>query len=725
MRPVHTLQAARRNYANTPGVKQTQRAHEEAHVIMWYSSILTELRDVGVSPSKEAIAGVFQRFRAENLVNKIPKYKVDIVTQLILNVPQSAVDVFKNHLHERRFERSALTQDILNSKQLLLDYTPPGCVGAWTKWLCNREEVCCDIARAIVQHFERQFAGGTQSEDAAGSRFIKACRASDSDIVQFQASSSLYYNWLRPTVQAEEPHAIEEIHSMYLEGHLRQDLYRLSMSKMSAQVGATLTLRGVPAVDATLKRLSQDMRAPRTDEQLRRVAEGKRAEWLSIQGQAKAAQEAFVDFVQESCGKLLQDAVARAEAITFNATAGPAAATQFLNKHVRVLAVTSSQEVTAHIEKARQDIVDQWGHKCQISRKDQVPTVLFMHVDDVPLKDWGEKERRTAAEVEAESKAGDARLERGKKQAWLDLLAQAASQVTTYPAGTMLMLIHGKRSPANTALPQYNWDFQKVLVDAKLDVDLSLTILWKAQPRPGALGSRVPRTATVATGKNPTSNQPINNLFLHATDLSGGVIQDMPLYTQMDLLRVQNVESLRELDVLDSNNMSSEERRTLLGQQWWLQLTNTFVDAAQQRAKFEVQDRDRGRRGPTGSSAHKSPDSAVKKQKTEGEPVKAKAEGPSGSAPGPAQAQAAAGSASPLLVVGIGVSNGNQAMAMAELTAKRGMCVHYLGLDFSATAVEFCQRRVGEWAYTKWFSGELDLGEKPRKIRSQTYVYVV
>ena len=691
---------------NLPGVKQTQRAHEEAHVILWHSSILTELQDVGTTPTKQSIADIFKRFRAENPGTKVSQYKVDIVTQLVLNVPNAAIEVFKAHLNERKFERSALTQDILNSKQLTLEYTPSGCVGAWTKWLCNSEECCRDIAVAIVQHFQAQFASNpAMSEDTAGMKLIKGCRVTDTDVVQFQACAALYHNWLRPTLLAEEPHAADAVHELYLAGGIRQDLYRLSMGKISAQVGSTLTLRGVPAVDATLRRLALELRVPRSDEQLRRVAEGKRAEWVTLSNQARVVQQAFVDFVQDSCSKLLQDAVSRAEATAYNAKAGPEAANQFLQKYSRSVALASAAEATNSMERMREDMVTWWSHKApHMSRKDQVPTFIIMHVDDVPLRDSGSAERRTAAaaEMEAEAKTGDPRTERGNRSQWMDLLSAAAAQVTTYPEHTILVLVHGRRAPSHLPLPQYNWEFQKVLVEAKLDVDNSVTFLWKKEQGAGKAGPKAaPRTATVAAGRNPNTHQTVRNVFLQHSELLTGVFQDMPPYSAGDLLRVQNVESLRELDVLDVNNMSSEERRSLLGSQWWTQLINPRVDAAQ-----NVFDGERAKAaGPVKAEN-------TKRQKKEEDTA---ATPPRGSG---ATAALASASPRPLLVISVGISNGNLAMALADMCTRRGKCLHYLGLDYSATAVEFTERRVGEWAYKKWFLGELDLGEKPRPIRT-------
>lgn len=267
-----------------------QQQHEEAHVLMWYHSVNRELEDSNIPLSKDAVLKALSPYRTNSFV-KLSGVKVDVIMGLLVHLPAAAVCLMSEHLEDRPWDRSALTQKILGDKSLHLRFVPPGCVGQWGKLLQNSEQTCVDLVAAIIQHFTGSFNASLATERAAKKSEIQAARVRDMDIAQLQAACALWNNWLLPTVRQEAPHLESALVVAYKKLDLKDELYRISSAKMSAQSATTLTIHGVTAVAALLKRQTTNL--PLDASYTQRIADGQRAEAVQLICRLREIGEAF------------------------------------------------------------------------------------------------------------------------------------------------------------------------------------------------------------------------------------------------------------------------------------------------------------------------------------------------------------------------------------------------------------------------------------------------
>ena len=129
---------------------------------MWWSAVRTEVRNSGASrvlPSmleEPLVRSVLDRYKLENPTLALSENKKQLITSVLCRIPEEAVMVFCAHLDSRLWERSALNQSILGSKELQVGFVPSGSVGLWQTLLRNTIEVCKEIARLLVRSFEQR-----------------------------------------------------------------------------------------------------------------------------------------------------------------------------------------------------------------------------------------------------------------------------------------------------------------------------------------------------------------------------------------------------------------------------------------------------------------------------------------------------------------------------------------------------------------------------------------
>ena len=190
--------------------------------------------------------------------------------------------------------------------------------------------------------------------------------------------------------------------------------------------------------------------------------------------------------------------------------------------------------------------------KQDIGLKDICVLYLF-HASDVPLP---RAAHTRAAKDEQDDPASTPRLDRGSRASWQELLGSAASLVVSSPSHSALRLIHSLRAPKKVPVPFYNLDFTKVVSTAGLNVDYEAHLAWEGSPK-----GRPPRRLTVAV-RTDTPNA--FNTDEGLTPYSRIITMPSPKGTE-DYFKVQNVTTLRDTDVADTNNLSVPERQAILG----------------------------------------------------------------------------------------------------------------------------------------------------------------
>eukprot|EP00969_Alexandrium_andersonii_P146897 6496043-Alexandrium_andersonii.AAC.1 len=145
---------------------------------MWHSMLITTFKDQGIRVAKESINTQMDEFKAQSPSWKLSQHKRDIIESLVLSVPESAVAVFKRHLEDRLWAKSAINLETCGLRALQAGYSPPGCAGKWAHFLKNTNaEVCASVAECVVRKFEASFR--TREEEAqARKQEIQSARAS-------------------------------------------------------------------------------------------------------------------------------------------------------------------------------------------------------------------------------------------------------------------------------------------------------------------------------------------------------------------------------------------------------------------------------------------------------------------------------------------------------------------------------------------------------------------
>ena len=138
--------------------KHVQKEHEEPHVIMWHSMLLTTFRDQGIRVTKDSISTQMSEFKAQSPAWKLSQHKLDIIEALVLLVPECTVRVFRDHLEERLWAKSALNLETCGLRALQLGYCPAGCTGKWSHFLkTTSDEICTAVAEGVTRKFENSF----------------------------------------------------------------------------------------------------------------------------------------------------------------------------------------------------------------------------------------------------------------------------------------------------------------------------------------------------------------------------------------------------------------------------------------------------------------------------------------------------------------------------------------------------------------------------------------
>jgi hypothetical protein len=231
-------------------------------------------------------------------------------------------------------------------------------------------------------------------------------------------------------------------------------------------------------------------------------------------------------------------------------------------------------------------------------------------------------------------------------------------------------------------VPFYNQEFAKTLSDARLNVDYEAHLAWEAG---GSAKGRPPRRLTVALCGD------VPNVWAGDGLMPYSRIITLPCpKSAEDYLKVQNVLSLREMDVADINNLSVPDRNAMLGAAAFKSLFLKAKAALPTAAEINKDLQMTAGRGKRRRLAKRDEsDDEEEKPDVKGEILGGGAAsspgvaGRQGSAPGPGTGAAAnptppqasssrtggrsvGGTNMPMLVVALGVGNGNIAVAAVE-----------------------------------------------------------
>ena len=423
--------------------------------------------------------------------------KRSLIVSVLTKIPRAAVRKFLDHLHERTWGRSGVNQQLLGLRELRLNYCPSGCAGVWASYLRNSPAACVDIAHFICCHFEDKIP---KPEASARKSDVQASRAKAEEVVAFQAASSLRHGWLKGEVAEREPWAVDAVEKAWTERAFVTDLCRISQSKVSAATGQKLTYRGVGSL-STLLRQQKVLCGPLCGEHKRKMDEGKRAEFAALAVKIQRIQEDFIEHIERRSGQLMEMAVERMDLLTQNCDLFSQVSEQFSSAHCRIVHLDAPMTASVVINEMRNTVRGQWPGV------HDVPTLIVVNVADVPLpRGVSDKDAKAvkAARVGAEEDdatatqlglgLGDPRAERGTKADWIQMLGSAACTMHSSPSFMMLLMAHALRAPRSVnAVPLYNLDFIKTLVESRLNVDNEVLLTWDKDS-----SGRPPRRATLA-----------------------------------------------------------------------------------------------------------------------------------------------------------------------------------------------------------------------------------
>ncbi len=198
---------------------------------------------------------------------------------------------------------------------------------------------------------------------------------------------------------------------------------------------------------------------------------------------------------------------------------------------------------------------------------------------------------------------------------------------------------------------------------------------------------------------------------------------------------MQNLDAMREVDILETRNMSKHDRQELLGSQFYTTLFERLGEVPKQVPAFRSR---RGRQPPKSKSSHIDDDATedggensdeesmaadvktqtpVTKKRRKEEPSPNDSPATQTIVALPSAAATSKESTFPLLVVILGAGNGNSTVGCirSALAHKR---THVLVLDPSATTTEFVRKRAAEIVYRAWFDKTLRYGCEPMQLQS-------
>jgi hypothetical protein len=625
---------------------------------------------------EKLVRDVLDRYKRDNPTLTLSENKKGLIVAVLSKIPEAAVKVFCDHLDGRLWDRSALNQQLLGSKELQLGYVPPGATGLWQNHLRNTTTVCKEVAQLVVKAFEDRLGG---REKTAKRQEVVNARAKDQELLSYQAAAALYHNWLVPEVNDKEPWAATLLTRLWNEDTsltLVGDLYRISQSKVSGPFAQKMSYHGVATLMVAL-RGQRAASGPMCHEHRRRVGEAKRIEFLALQQRVHDVQRAFIDFVGVKCGELMEVALDRMDALTKNCELFSSVCEEFCHSRVRIECLDSHLSLPKLLQSMRKDVGET-----------NLAVLYLFHVSDVPLpRGCSDKDSRAAKAIKTDDAddetagslvAGDPRAERGNKASWQALLGAAAAAVVNSASHSALLLVHSLRAPKGGAVPFYNQEFTKTLTNARLNVDYEAHVAWAA----GSPKGRPPRRLTIAVCNDEANVWVGEGLMPYSKILT----LPCPKGTE-DYLRVQNVLSLREMDAVDTNNLSVPDRQAILGTATYKSL---FLNAKASLPTVADFNRDlqqatpgRGKRRRVTKREESADDEEMSNLKDEDVEDRGAASSPgvaggAGSASGPgtgalpsstpprATPNAVGKNTMPMLVVSLGLGNGNAAVAAVE-----------------------------------------------------------
>ena len=687
---------------------------------MWYSAVQSEFGK-SVTVDEVAAKGVIERYRAANPGLSLTANKQNLIVSVLTKVPEPAIVIFMAHLQERTWERSGLNQQLLGLRELTADFVPSGCAGLWVNYLRNSPESCADIARFICAHFLEKVP---QPESNAKKSDITGARIKVEEVVALQAASALYHKWLRKEIMDREPWASELVQNAWDNRSLVADLYRITQAKVSAATAQKLTYLGIGSLMALLRQ-QKAVSGPMSGENKRKRDEGKRAEFLALKVKIDRVQQDFVEHIESACAKLMDIALQRMDVMNQNGDRYAKVCAEFCHLHVRIVALNGPMTATSTMSDFLTSVRSLWPSLHEL------PCIYIMNLADVPFPRVVSEKDLKAARAMLESVGeddervgtGDVKAEKGTKQEWNQLLGMAAAQVLSSPHHSMLLLVHALRAPKQVgALPMYNMEFIKTLVEVRLNVDMEILLGWDKDS-----SGRPPRRVTLAMKggvRNVFEGGNGTNCIIPA---SGVIVLPKAKGPEGDFMKVQNVLAIRETDVADSSNLSSAERMAILGSSSLKALIHLAKASVVNLSAFkaELAKGSCTKRRTTRAKKEEPHDDAagpVKDEEDGTEPEQEEEEPSAVETPAKkhAPAQPAAAKNTPMVVIVLGVANGNVATAAADAAMESGKTIHTLIMDLSKTACEFAQSRVEKKVYSDWHAGKLEWNNVvPLKIRSQ------
>jgi hypothetical protein len=265
-------------------------------------------------------------------------------------------------------------------------------------------------------------------------------------------------------------------------------------------------------------------------------------------------QKDFGEQIESACGKLVDIALQRVDVMNQNGGRYAKVCAEFCQPHVRIVALNGPMTAMSTMSDFLTSVRSLWPSLHEL------PCIYIMNLADVPFpRVVSEKDLKAARAMLVGT--GDVKAERGTKQEWNQLLGMAAAQVLSSPHHSMLLLVHALRAPKQVgALPMYNMEFIKTLVEVRLNVDMEILLGWDKDS-----SGRPPRRVTLAMKggvRNVFEGGNGTNCIIPA---SGVIVLPKAKGPEGDFMKVQNVLAIRETDVADSNNLSSAERMSILG----------------------------------------------------------------------------------------------------------------------------------------------------------------
>ena len=222
---------------------------------MWCSMIDRTIIDDKLVREDATVKDVFKGIMDEMPSLKVSQNKMNIVSSLVVDIPEIAREEFTSHMQTRMWHRCGINNEILSCKEFQISYCPSGVVGVWASHLRNKlPETCASIARLALQHFTTSLGA---KENSCKTRELHSARPKPNDIEKIQLCCALFDNWLLPAILATEPRILAEATNKYTSGKLVDELSRIANGRESAELGNNLALHVVPSIAVMMHSLAE------------------------------------------------------------------------------------------------------------------------------------------------------------------------------------------------------------------------------------------------------------------------------------------------------------------------------------------------------------------------------------------------------------------------------------------------------------------------------------